>query len=97
MIPLRLHSNDTHTFVRLHLSHLPPRQLGRVLLHAARWDEGSGSAETKEFVIRQLGVVLEGRQMDSSNPPPLDMLFNHITEVGIFLFGYLESDDCILG
>lgn len=67
--------------VRVHLSHLPPRQTGRVLLQAQHWGEGSGASETKNFVVRQLGAVLEGRQIDSSTPPPLDVLFSHFSEV----------------
>ncbi|KAF8530987.1 ER-golgi trafficking TRAPP I complex 85 kDa subunit-domain-containing protein [Gautieria morchelliformis] len=64
----------------VHLPCLPPRQTGRILLQAKHWDEGSGSGETTHFVIRQLGAVLEGRQAEPSNPPSLDLLFNHITE-----------------
>ncbi|KAF8525181.1 ER-golgi trafficking TRAPP I complex 85 kDa subunit-domain-containing protein [Hysterangium stoloniferum] len=61
---------------------LPSRQTGRVFLNAQRWTEGSGSLESKQFVIRQLSAVLNGEQPEPLEPPLLDVIFSHIAEPG---------------
>ena len=81
------------TDCRANLMNLPPRQTGQVLLQADHWDEGSGSSETKEFVVHQLGVILDGRSVLPSELPSLDVLFSHVTEVhveGCFMFARLD-------
>ncbi|KAF8575503.1 hypothetical protein K439DRAFT_1419748 [Ramaria rubella] len=65
---------------QIKVSNLPPQQSTRMLFEAERWTEGSGSTETREFVIRQLGGLLEGRHAGLEEPPPLDVLFSHIEE-----------------
>jgi len=64
------------------LSNLPSGQTGRVFLNAQRWIEGSGSLESKRFVIRQLSAILDGEQPEPLDPPVLDVIFRHIIETG---------------
>ncbi|KAI0830719.1 ER-golgi trafficking TRAPP I complex 85 kDa subunit-domain-containing protein [Trametes gibbosa] len=57
---------------------VPPRQLANISLGARPTKPGTGPSETGEFVVRKLKVVLEGEQVDASEPPPLDLTCTHI-------------------
>ncbi|KAJ7293446.1 ER-golgi trafficking TRAPP I complex 85 kDa subunit-domain-containing protein [Mycena rebaudengoi] len=59
---------------------LAPMQSSRLFLGASRWNDGSGSAETFDFVSRKLRDVLHGRTVESSNPPPIDVLCSQIAK-----------------
>ncbi|KAH9858208.1 ER-golgi trafficking TRAPP I complex 85 kDa subunit-domain-containing protein [Lenzites betulinus] len=57
---------------------LPPRQLANFSLGARPTPLGTGPSETGDFVVRKLKVVLQGDQVDASEPPPLDLTCTHI-------------------
>ncbi|KAJ7038336.1 ER-golgi trafficking TRAPP I complex 85 kDa subunit-domain-containing protein [Mycena alexandri] len=59
---------------------LAPHQSSRLFLGANRWTDGTGSAETSEFVSRKLEDVLHGRSVHRSDPPPLDVLHSHVAK-----------------
>ncbi|KAJ7630805.1 ER-golgi trafficking TRAPP I complex 85 kDa subunit-domain-containing protein [Roridomyces roridus] len=59
---------------------LPPSQCSRLFLGAHHWTDGTGSAETSDFVPRKLQDVLLGRVVETSNPPPIDVLCSHIAK-----------------
>ncbi|KAJ7706314.1 ER-golgi trafficking TRAPP I complex 85 kDa subunit-domain-containing protein [Mycena rosella] len=65
---------------------LAPSQSSRLFFGASRWTEGTGSAETFDFVSRKLQDVLHGKVVEPSSPPPLDVMYNHISKVGCRIF-----------
>ncbi|KAJ6574977.1 ER-golgi trafficking TRAPP I complex 85 kDa subunit-domain-containing protein [Mycena capillaripes] len=56
---------------------LEPFQSSRLFFGASRWTDGIGSVETSDFVSRKLEDVLLGRNVERSNPPPIDVLYSH--------------------
>ncbi|KAJ6604519.1 ER-golgi trafficking TRAPP I complex 85 kDa subunit-domain-containing protein [Mycena vulgaris] len=60
---------------------LAPSQSSRLFFGARRWTDGTGSAETFEFVSRKLQDVLHGRGVEPSSPPPIDVLYNHVSKL----------------
>ncbi|KAF8078759.1 ER-golgi trafficking TRAPP I complex 85 kDa subunit-domain-containing protein [Lyophyllum atratum] len=52
---------------------LPPSQSSHLLFGASRWDAGSGSQETLDFVSKKLRDTV-------SDPPPIDLLCSHMSE-----------------
>ncbi|KAJ7783643.1 ER-golgi trafficking TRAPP I complex 85 kDa subunit-domain-containing protein [Mycena maculata] len=59
---------------------LAPLQSSRLFFGAHRWTDGTGSAETLDFVSRKLQDVLYGRNVGVSKPPPIDVLYSHIAQ-----------------
>ena len=61
---------------------LHPSQMVRVGFSAKRWENGAdGIDETKKYVKRKLGAVLRGEEIDSSEPPPLEVSCTHFSSV----------------
>ncbi|KAJ7900204.1 ER-golgi trafficking TRAPP I complex 85 kDa subunit-domain-containing protein [Mycena olivaceomarginata] len=67
---------------------LAPSQSCRLFYGASRWVDGTGSAETLEFVSRKLEDVLHGRDVGPSNPPPIDVLY---TAAGVWMLRHLSN------
>lgn len=65
---------------------IPPHQCVRLLLEANPWHDGVGSQETLDFLSEQLGSVLRGEDVKSSDPPSIDLLCTHISKVNLVLF-----------
>lgn len=59
---------------------VPPHQCVRLLLEANPWQDGVGSQETLDFLSEQLGIVLRGEDVKSSDPPSIDLLCSHISK-----------------
>ncbi|KAJ7103664.1 ER-golgi trafficking TRAPP I complex 85 kDa subunit-domain-containing protein [Mycena belliarum] len=57
---------------------LAPSQSSRLFFGANRWIDGTGSAETFDFVARKLQDVLLGKAAELSSPPPIDIVSDHI-------------------
>jgi hypothetical protein len=58
-----------------------PEQGATLFFHVDHWDDGSGSAETEEFVKQQVSSVVAGRQLAARSPPSIDLLCTHSVEV----------------
>ncbi|EMD42167.1 hypothetical protein CERSUDRAFT_90771 [Gelatoporia subvermispora B] len=56
-----------------------PQQVARVAFKAEPWRDGSDAEEVMSFVTQKLRGVLHGEKVDSSEPPPLDVLCKHHT------------------
>lgn len=65
---------------------LSPHQSSRLVFGANRWEEGSNGFLTTEFVKQKLDDVLNGRNVDPSPPPPIDLICNHSSKVNDFMF-----------
>ncbi|GBE78241.1 hypothetical protein SCP_0111240 [Sparassis crispa] len=59
---------------------IPPHQVARLTLGATRWQGGSGSDPTIDFVSQKLRDVLSGNSPDTSEPPPIDLVCGHVSE-----------------
>ncbi|KAJ7169750.1 ER-golgi trafficking TRAPP I complex 85 kDa subunit-domain-containing protein [Mycena filopes] len=59
---------------------LAPHQSSRLFFGVRRWIDGTGSAETLEFVSRKLEGILQGKSVQHSDPPPIDVLYSHIAK-----------------
>ncbi|KAJ7492750.1 ER-golgi trafficking TRAPP I complex 85 kDa subunit-domain-containing protein [Mycena latifolia] len=59
---------------------LAPSQSSRLFFGASHWMDGTGSAETFDFVARKLKDVLHGTSVETSSPPPIDIMYNHISK-----------------
>ncbi|KAF8167761.1 ER-golgi trafficking TRAPP I complex 85 kDa subunit-domain-containing protein [Crassisporium funariophilum] len=57
-----------------------PSQCSRILLGASHSPQGSGSRETLDFVSRKLSDILQGKEPDTSAPPPIDVQCSHISK-----------------
>ncbi|KAK7064334.1 ER-golgi trafficking TRAPP I complex 85 kDa subunit-domain-containing protein [Favolaschia claudopus] len=62
---------------------LAPSQSTRSFFGASRWTNGSGSTETSDFVRSKLDDVLQGRDVEHSDPPPVDILYSHVTQMEV--------------
>lgn len=71
---------------------VPPYQSAHIFFGAAPWDDGSGTRETAAFVSQKLKDVLYGRDAEISDPPPIDLLCNHIAKVKQFALSILVFD-----
>lgn len=60
---------------------LSSSQSSHLLFGASRWNAGSGTEKTLEFVSRKLSDVLQGKTAEISDPPPIDLLCSHISDV----------------
>ncbi|KAF5384925.1 hypothetical protein D9615_001402 [Tricholomella constricta] len=60
------------------LGPMPPLQSSHLLFGVSRWLAGYGSQETFDFVAKKLQDVLNGRTVEISDPPPIDLLCSHI-------------------
>ncbi|KAF8213184.1 ER-golgi trafficking TRAPP I complex 85 kDa subunit-domain-containing protein [Mycena galopus ATCC 62051] len=70
---------------------LAPSQSSRAFFGASRWVDGTGAAETLDFVSRRLEDVLQGRQLGRSSPPPIDVLYSHVAKVRIRIYTTLAK------
>lgn len=61
---------------------LPPSQTGRLVLRVQPHKKGSTSMDTLKFVVQQLTAVLESREILASKPPPLDVAYSYMEDVG---------------
>jgi hypothetical protein len=68
---------------------LSPSQSTRLIFGADRWDGASDLNPTSDFIKQKLSDVLHGRNVDSSQPPAIDLLCKHSMKVIIFPEGSL--------
>ncbi|KAL0579376.1 hypothetical protein V5O48_002652 [Marasmius crinis-equi] len=62
------------------LSPLLPLQSCRLHFGVRHWQDSQGPDETIEFVKGKLRSVLQGRDVDRSDPPPINLCCNHIVK-----------------
>jgi trafficking protein particle complex subunit 8 len=60
---------------------IAPSQCFRLILGASSWSEGSGSRETVDFVSGKLRQLLQGKDIDLSTPPHIDVHCSHMPKV----------------
>lgn len=58
-----------------------PHQAARLVLGAMPWSHGPGSGDTLRFVVRKFRDVLQGNQPEPTDPPPIDVICGHVSEV----------------
>ncbi|KAI0721227.1 ER-golgi trafficking TRAPP I complex 85 kDa subunit-domain-containing protein [Cerioporus squamosus] len=63
------------------LASIPPRQVAEYSFGAAPRQTGSDALATTEFVARKIETVLQGGQVDPSEPPPIELACTHLAEV----------------
>lgn len=64
---------------------MSPSQNTRLFFNVDRWESGLDVTPTAEFIKRKLADVLHGRNVDSSQPPPIDLLCKHSPKVNTLL------------
>ena len=64
---------------------MSPSQTTRLLFGADQWEGGPDLGPMSDFVKRKLSDVLHGRVVDSSPPPPIDLLCSHSKKVNYSL------------
>ncbi|TFK91662.1 hypothetical protein K466DRAFT_482283 [Polyporus arcularius HHB13444] len=62
------------------LASIPPRQAAEYSFGASPRQAGNGATETTEFVLRKIETVLQGGQVDPSEPPPIELSCTHLAE-----------------
>ncbi|GLB36017.1 putative ER-Golgi trafficking TRAPP I complex 85 kDa subunit [Lyophyllum shimeji] len=62
------------------LGSLPPFQASHLLFGTSQWDASPGSQETLDFVTKKLNAILNGKTVEASEPPPIDLLCSHMSE-----------------
>lgn len=61
---------------------LAPQQLACATFGVSRWEESNdGPQNTRDYVRQKLGAIMQGQELDLSNPPPLDLLCRHFSQV----------------
>lgn len=54
------------------------------MLGATSWSEGSGFRETVDFVSGKLRQLLQGKEIDPSTPPHIDVHCSDVSKVNRF-------------
>ncbi|CDO73209.1 hypothetical protein BN946_scf185007.g264 [Trametes cinnabarina] len=57
---------------------VPPHQIANLSLGANPWTSSTSPSETRDFVARKLKAVLHEETIDSSEPPPVDLICTHM-------------------
>lgn len=65
----------------LYSASIPPRQAAEYSFGASPRRAGTGATETTEFVLRKIETVLQGGQVNPSEPPPIELSCTHLAEV----------------
>lgn len=60
---------------------IAPSQCFGLILGASSWSGGSGSRETADFVAGKLRQLLQGKDIDPSTPPHIDVHCSHVSKV----------------
>ena len=64
---------------------LSPSQSVRWLFGASKWRDGPDVKPTLDFIKQKLADLIQGRTIDSSKPPPIDIHCHHLLKVINFL------------
>ncbi|KAF8917701.1 ER-golgi trafficking TRAPP I complex 85 kDa subunit-domain-containing protein [Mucidula mucida] len=55
-----------------------PSQSSRFFMGASRWENSQDPSHTMDFVTRKLADVLQGKPVDPSQPPPVELCCSHM-------------------
>ncbi|KAI8981263.1 ER-golgi trafficking TRAPP I complex 85 kDa subunit-domain-containing protein [Trametes punicea] len=59
---------------------VPSHQIANLALGVSPWKSGPIASQTGEFVARKIKAVLHEETVDSSEPPPVDLICTHVAQ-----------------